>query len=363
MSQYIANKIKEIRKSHSLTQKQFAKKFFITEKTISNYENNRRSPDINFLNNLSRQFNLSLDYFAEKDRKGSEFNDLRVSERGGKFAIYDSRQGINLTEHIYDMIYLSPIGLHIVVQNEQYNENGKKIKNGYSAILNNLGEIRKFPDYKFVYKSGFESGVCPIRNKKDNKMYLIDESGKIKSQGYDVISFVNMNNNYGLFYTFNYLDKEKHIFSEKKLLFKTGETLKYKLTEFEIRTDERIYYSDDIDNIDSAIESLKYGANIIEVFSPKIFKDKDNFVKILNYFDKKDKDEELIKENYYGKEFQYVISLLNKFLNYYTPARNDITIDEILSLITLKWCKNKIEKRLIEIELDKLVNKINNTKK
>ena len=42
MSQYIANKIKEIRKSHSLTQKQFAKKFFITEKTISNYENNRR---------------------------------------------------------------------------------------------------------------------------------------------------------------------------------------------------------------------------------------------------------------------------------------------------------------------------------
>ena len=62
----ISELLKEIRLSQKLTQKQFAKKFFITEKTISNYENGVRTPNLDFLNKVCDEFNITIDYFMEK---------------------------------------------------------------------------------------------------------------------------------------------------------------------------------------------------------------------------------------------------------------------------------------------------------
>ena len=54
--------LKDLRISNNLTQKEFAEKFYITEKAISNYENGKRIPSFDFkdlVTNLERKLNPS----------------------------------------------------------------------------------------------------------------------------------------------------------------------------------------------------------------------------------------------------------------------------------------------------------------
>ena len=59
----IARRLKEIRLKNHLTQEKFGKLFHISPKTVSNYENNQRTPDIDFLLKICDKFNITLDYF------------------------------------------------------------------------------------------------------------------------------------------------------------------------------------------------------------------------------------------------------------------------------------------------------------
>lgn len=61
----IGNKLKELRKSKNLTQKAFAKRFFVKENTISNYEKGIRNPSVEFLTQVCKEFGLTLDYFEK----------------------------------------------------------------------------------------------------------------------------------------------------------------------------------------------------------------------------------------------------------------------------------------------------------
>lgn len=72
--QNIGNLIRAVRVKNNLTQEEFAKKFFLDKKTIGNYENNRRMPDIVFLNKLCNEFDLSMDYFRAKYNEDIEEN-------------------------------------------------------------------------------------------------------------------------------------------------------------------------------------------------------------------------------------------------------------------------------------------------
>ena len=110
----IATVIKQIRNAYNLTQKQFAKKFFITEKTISNYENGLRCPSIEFLQNVCDEFGLTLDSVTRLSNEESNPKDLIVTKINDKFAIYDKSKSIYLTPHLYDRIKLSPYNYHIV---------------------------------------------------------------------------------------------------------------------------------------------------------------------------------------------------------------------------------------------------------
>lgn len=57
----IGQVIKEKRKEYQLTQEQLAEKIYVTNKTISNWETDRTTPDIDSLIRLANLFNLSLD--------------------------------------------------------------------------------------------------------------------------------------------------------------------------------------------------------------------------------------------------------------------------------------------------------------
>lgn len=155
MRKGIADLIKDIRKTNKLTQKQFAKKFFITEKTVSNYENGLRTPDFAFLNKVCEEFNLTFDYFMENSQFESNPNDLVVAEKNGKCAIYNKSKSVYLTPHIYDKILLSPYGFYIVYNAKDLIEEGRVFsKMGdvtYSAIIDNFGNVREVPNLIFAY--------------------------------------------------------------------------------------------------------------------------------------------------------------------------------------------------------------------
>ncbi|MCL9820962.1 XRE family transcriptional regulator [Helicobacter sp. 14348-15] len=65
----IGNKIREIR--HNIagneTQKSFAHRFGITERTLQNYESGNTSPTIDFILNLSNTFNIEPNYFLDSE--------------------------------------------------------------------------------------------------------------------------------------------------------------------------------------------------------------------------------------------------------------------------------------------------------
>lgn len=57
----VGKTLKDKRKELQLTQEQLAEKIFVSTKTISNWENNKTTPDIDSLIRLANLFDLSLD--------------------------------------------------------------------------------------------------------------------------------------------------------------------------------------------------------------------------------------------------------------------------------------------------------------
>lgn len=64
MNDSIGNKLKILRKSQRLTQQDVADRVRITRSTLSNYEINRRVPDLRTLQKLAETFSVPLDFFG-----------------------------------------------------------------------------------------------------------------------------------------------------------------------------------------------------------------------------------------------------------------------------------------------------------
>lgn len=81
----ISSLIKTKRKEYRFTQEQLAEKLFVSTKTISNWENNKTTPDIDSLIRLAHLFHLSLDNIllegseiVENIKKQAEIKTTRV---------------------------------------------------------------------------------------------------------------------------------------------------------------------------------------------------------------------------------------------------------------------------------------------
>ena len=61
--------LKEIRKRKNLNQLKVALDLNISREALSHYENGKRSPDVQMLRELSRYFNVSIDFLVN----GKEF--------------------------------------------------------------------------------------------------------------------------------------------------------------------------------------------------------------------------------------------------------------------------------------------------
>lgn len=78
----LGRKILEIRKTHNMTQEDFAEKYSVTRQTISNWENSKSYPDIETLVKISDDFNISLDVLLKEDRKVVE--DISKDQKNSK---------------------------------------------------------------------------------------------------------------------------------------------------------------------------------------------------------------------------------------------------------------------------------------
>lgn len=63
----VGKTIIEIRKKHHMTQEEFARLFYVTRQTVSNWENQKSYPDLQTLVEISNKFDVSLDKMLKED--------------------------------------------------------------------------------------------------------------------------------------------------------------------------------------------------------------------------------------------------------------------------------------------------------
>ena len=66
----LSNNIVKLRKKHNLTQSQLAEKLFVSDKTVSKWENGGGYPEISTLSRIAEVFGVSIDYLLKGEQKG-----------------------------------------------------------------------------------------------------------------------------------------------------------------------------------------------------------------------------------------------------------------------------------------------------
>lgn len=74
----IGMRVRNIRKEHKLTQVSFARKFHMTQQTLSRYENGRISIPIGTLESIAEGMNVSVGYFLGVDASKFTDDELRL---------------------------------------------------------------------------------------------------------------------------------------------------------------------------------------------------------------------------------------------------------------------------------------------
>lgn len=70
----IGDKLKTLRKGRKLTQDQVAERFGLTRGAISNFEINKRKPDIQLLQGFAEFYGVPLDYFGTQTQQDELFD-------------------------------------------------------------------------------------------------------------------------------------------------------------------------------------------------------------------------------------------------------------------------------------------------
>ena len=137
MEEFILNtfgeRFKGVRLSKNMTQKRLADDFngqygyAFTKTTISQYENNKRIPEMNAIRNFVEYFNVSLDYLL--------CNDIHViKELDQEYYMHNDSQFIEL-EKIAGLIKSLAAEKKILINNKRLNgEQRKIISNGIDII-------------------------------------------------------------------------------------------------------------------------------------------------------------------------------------------------------------------------------------
>lgn len=276
----IGEKLKNIRQENGLTQLAFAKKFFVKENTISNYEKNLRSPSVEFLSQVCKEFGLSLDYFEAKDNHESNPHDLIITKKYGKLAIFDTNQSYYLTPHIYENIALSPAGYHLVFAR------GKDGEITYSAMVDNFGKVKEYPNVLLGNNGGFDRfGNIVGYDKESKSIVLMNANGQILCKGYNRIHkinstlFLDENVDYGIY--FGLKTNTNNELEIVDMLDKNGHKIDLTLN----KTMKGTYEIAELLQIENIIKNIdKYGIAMIYFIPEDVFEKEEAYTYLVDYF-------------------------------------------------------------------------------
>lgn len=366
MENYISETLKKIRIQNNLTQSQFAKKLFTSDRTISHYENGTRMPDIDFLNEVCRVFNTPIDYFKKRDNSSESCpRDLIVVKNSkNKSAIFDRNKSEYLTQHIYDRILLSPSGHHIVVKNDDYiDDDGTIRKNAgainYSAIVDNFGNVTEFSDLVFGTCGPFYEDSCIVASLKTNRGYLANFEGKLISKDYWRVRVVDRENNFGIYYGIERGEKNVNGLYEESsrvLLSQDGEEINLKVEKQEYDIYPQIT---NLSNAEQAYSYIKkYGPNLLLLLPNEFFKVNANY----NLFIKATIEHSLDHLKYTKKnlEFYYAFNLLKQKADVFNDGfvKTELVDKSVFDILADKRMY-RIEQNYIKKMICDLFEKIN----
>ena len=87
MEEFLVNQLKEYRKQENLTQKELAKKLYVTDKAISKWETKRGYPDLDTLEKISDLLNITINDLIN-ERKPIEYFEIKSRKKIGKLPFY-----------------------------------------------------------------------------------------------------------------------------------------------------------------------------------------------------------------------------------------------------------------------------------
>ena len=218
----LGDKIKKIRLSNNLKQSELAEMLFVSEKTISSWENNRTIPDLNMIYKISDYFKKSFYYLINDDYNTDNVNEielkLKVNEKEYNRILNlirkDSvnKMNVNQIDTYYKLINRNFDQEWLRIRNE----NGKYIFNykkkiddshyeKYDVLIDNASNLNKILSslgiekigkinknriiyiYKDKYEFSFDN-VCDIG--MFIEIELIDKSENFEKDFYDLLSVI-----------------------------------------------------------------------------------------------------------------------------------------------------------------------------
>ena len=164
----LGEKIKKIRISNNLKQSELAEIFYVSEKTISSWENNRTTPDLNTIYNISDYFKKSFYYLINDDYDTDNINEIEIKL---KVDNKEYNRILNIVKkNSINKGNINQIDTYYTLKNNNEwlrirNENGKYIFNykkkvdnsyyeKYDVLIDNFNNLDKILNAVGVYKIG-----------------------------------------------------------------------------------------------------------------------------------------------------------------------------------------------------------------
>ena len=185
----LGEKIKKIRISNNLKQSELGDMLFVSEKTISSWENNRTVPDLNMIYKISDYFKKSFYYLINDDYDTDNIEEIEI-----KLKVTN-----NEYNRILNLIERNSINKTNVNQiDTYYNLTNKKTNTEWLRVRNEDGK------YIFNYKKKIDNSHY---EKYDVLIDNVNNLNKILS-ALDIIKLGTINKN-----RISYLYKDKYTFS------------------------------------------------------------------------------------------------------------------------------------------------------
>lgn len=110
----LGDKIKQLRKNNHITQGELADKILVSRQTISNWENNKSYPSMEFIVLISEVFEVSIDSLIKKDVEITR-EELEIDEGSEQNIIQQNKERVILNRLLFFRLQFVWIGTFVTV--------------------------------------------------------------------------------------------------------------------------------------------------------------------------------------------------------------------------------------------------------